>query len=420
VKVVKAKPNPLDLSKSVLATGEYREHFLAQPEASQPFVQVTGCALFDSDERLLPLVSDYLCRNFRNNLLADPTVTSYASRISCLLADLKTKVEFESSDRDEALLSVTRARLEAYLASLEAAGLAPKTIRSRDAAYLHFFSRHLCQSFDGTPALREDNPYKDGMLRKGNAHPRGIIQPCSIHEIEQLILHTQSERERCILQTMYDAGLRESEVPRLTLQAIRNALDFQKLRFVSSTDERPVKADYCPLEIMGSKGRRNELKPRVALVSRATLERIEDYHRTPLYRRFAQRFATPEETPAFFNAHGGPYKTKSVEKLLDRVSKRAVKARKIRRNVSSHKLRHGAAYTILSSPDLGQDFLDRLVICSKSHGHSHTHTTETYTLIPHDIYRKLCIPDALDKTKTAEMQALKERTFKRIRLGDKK
>ncbi|WP_350647057.1 site-specific integrase [Pseudomonas sp. HY13-MNA-CIBAN-0226] len=422
VKVVTVKEKPLDLSDSVLAQGEYREQFLAQPEGKNPAVEVTGCVLMGTGEQLQPLTSDYLCRNYRKNLLADTTTTSYASRISYLLNYLRGQVEFESSDRDEALLSVTIGRLEQYLANLNTAGLAPKTVQGRDAAHHHFFTEYLCKRFDETPALREDNPYEYGLIWSGKANTLGIIQPCSMDELEQLILHADSDRERCLIQAVYDTGMRRSEVPRLTLQAVRDALDFQKLQFITqgNASVTPMKAPYCPLHIAGSKGKKNQINPRTTLVSRTTLERIEDYHKTPLYRRFAKRYPSPEETPAFFNAHGEPYKTKSIEKLFDRVTKRALKAGKVGRLIAPHKLRHGGAYAILKSPDLGKDYLDRLSTLSKSYGHRREMTSEGYTLIPLDLYQLLAEPSPLVKTKASEMELLRERTHKRIRTGDKK
>ncbi|MBL3871361.1 hypothetical protein EGV01_04065, partial [Pseudomonas syringae pv. theae] len=136
MKVVTARERLLDLNNSVLAAGEHREQFMAQPEGKNPIVKVTGCGLVDEDERLQPLVSAYLSRNLRKNLLAFPSIKSYASRLSLLLQDLKTNVEFEGCYRDDAFLSVTIGRLETYLASLTAKGLAPKTIQTRDAVTL--------------------------------------------------------------------------------------------------------------------------------------------------------------------------------------------------------------------------------------------------------------------------------------------
>lgn len=422
MKVITVKDKPLNLSYSVLAQGEFREQFLAQPEGKNPEVKVTGCVLMGSGEQLQPLTSEYLCRNLQKNKLADQSTTSYASRIMYLVEHLKTLEEYETSNRDDALLSVTVGRLESYLAGLNDAGLAPKTIKGRDSAHLHMFKTFLCNPYDDGPAIREDNPYETGLIWRGKANALGIVQPCSMDELEQLILHAVSERERCLIQAVYDTGVRESEVPRITLQAIRDALDYQKLQFITQagTHVKPMKAPYCPLHIAGSKGNRNQIKPRTTLVSRTTLERIEDYHKTPLYRRFAKRYPSPEETPAFFNAHGDPYKTKSIEKLFDRVTKRALKAKKIRRLISPHKLRHGGAYAILNSPDLGKDYLDRLVTLSKSYGHQREMTSEGYTLIPLDLYQLLAEPSELIKTKASEMELLRERTTKRIRTGDKK
>lgn len=422
MKMVAVKAQALDLSNSVLAQSECRDLFLAQPEAENPSVEVTGCVLIDADEQLQPLTSAYLSRGFQNVRLADASVRSYAYRLSYLLDYLKAEGEYQHCNRDEALRSVTVGKLESYIARMHSLGLAPKTVQSRDAAHHDFFNQYLCRSFDRNAPIREDNPYSHGLIYRGKAYPLGIVQPCSLDELEQLIMHTPHERERCIVQAMHDTGLRKSEVPRLTLQAVRDALAFQKLRFITAglPEAKPLQALYCPLQVLGSKGRRNQVKPRVTLVSRATLERLEDYHKTPLYRRYAKRYATAEVTPAFFNALGEPYTTKNVEKLIERVSRRAVKKGMIRRMISSHKLRHGAAYAILCSHDMGDDYLERLIKVSLTLGHNHQSTSQGYALIPHDAYKQLADPSSLEKTKASEMQLLRNRTSKRICTGDKK
>lgn len=420
MKVIAVRDKELDLSKSVLATGPMRDRFLAQPEAVEPVVRVTGCALIDDDERLLPLVSSYLCRNYRNTSLADKSTISYGRRISYLIEDLKARVAFQTTDRDDVLLVVGRGNIAVYLAQLDAAGLAPKTVQGRDAAFGHFFNKHLCMSLNGGPPIREDDPYQLGLIRPGKANNKGNVEPSSMLELEQLLLHAHSERERCMLQLMYDSGLRVSEVPRTTLEHINYALDHQKLRYISDECNIPVNSVYSPLEVLGSKGSKNQIVPRKTLVSRTTLERIEDYHRTPLYKRYAQRIKDPADAAAFLNAHGKPYTAKSVQKLFERVSKRAKKSGKIKRAISPHKFRHGGAYLLLASPDLGSDFYERLQTLSLGYGHASITTTEWYTQIPHDIYQKLCKPDSLDKTKAGEMQTLRERTTKRIRSTDRK
>ena len=420
MKVIAVRGKELDLSESVLAHGPFRERFLAQPESIEPLVKVTGSALFDEDECLLPLVSSYLNRHYSNTLLADSSVRSYGRRISYLLTHLNAKPEYETCDRDDVLLSVGLGHLEAYLSKLDADGLAPKTVQARDATYNHLFSKQLCKQFGTTPPLRADNPYEGGPLRPGSANTRGIIQPSSMAELEAVILKAHSERERCLLQLMYDSGLRVSEVPRITLQDIRDALAHQTLHLVSPETNIPINADYSPLNVQGSKGRKNNIKPRLTLVSRTSLERIEKYHQTPLYRRWARRYRSPSETPAFFNAHGTPYKTKSVEKLLERVCKRALSAGSIKRMISPHKFRHGGAYLMLGSPDLGKGYDERLALLAQAFGHNSATTSEGYTKIPHDIYEKLRKPGTELKTKAGEMRLLRERTTKRINTSDKK
>ncbi len=420
MKVVAVRGRELDLSESVLANGPFRERFLAQPESIDPLVQVTGSALFDDDERALPLVTSYLNRHYRNILLADPSVLSYGRRISYLLTYLNARPEYQTCDRDDALLTVGLGHLEAYLSKLDSDGLAPKTVQARDATYNHFFTHQLCKSFGGKPALRADNPYEGGPIRRGAAHTRGIIQPSSMVELEAVILKAHSERERCLLQIMYDSGIRVSEVPRITLQDIRNALAHQTLHIVSSESNIPINADYSPLYIAGSKARKNAIKPRLTIVSRTSLERVEKYHQTPLYRARARRYKDPEKTPAFFNAEGTPFKTKSVEKLLERVCERALKGGQIKRMISPHKFRHGGAYLMLGSPDLGKGYDERLALLAKAFGHNSATTSEGYTKIPHDIYEKLRKPGTELKTKAGEMRLLRERTTKRINTSDKK
>lgn len=88
--------------------------------------------------------------------------------------------------------------------------------------------------------------------------------------------------------------------------------------------------------------------------------------------------------------------------------------------ISPHKLRHGNAYALLRTPDIGTDFLDRMVAVQKTLGHSRLTTSETYTQIPHDLYQKLVRPGTETKTKAGEMAELSQQTRLRIDAGDMK
>ena len=86
--------------------------------------------------------------------------------------------------------------------------------------------------------------------------------------------------------------------------------------------------------------------------------------------------------------------------------------------ISPHKLRHGYAYAILQSNDLGADYLDRLVIVQKNLGHNQINTTHMYTGIPHDIYNSMCDENGDLLTRAEKMRRLSEQTQLKIGIKD--
>lgn len=136
------------------------------------------------------------------------------------------------------------------------------------------------------------------------------------------------------------------------------------------------------------------------------------------YKKYARKYTTPAETPAFFNANGTPFTPSSITKLLERVSKRAIKQGRLQRIISPHKLRHGNAYAILQSNDLGTDYLDRLVIVQKSFGHNHLSTTQMYTSIPQDIYNSMCDENGELLTRAEKMERLSKATQLKFGIRD--
>jgi len=221
-----------------------------------------------------------------------------------------------------------------------------------------------------------------------------------------------------LLQFLYDSGLRRSELPRVTLEDFWNAANFNSEKFIANDSDQPIQANYIPLEVKGSKGRANQIKPRWTLISSATIKRIQKYHASLLYKKYARKYTTPAETPAFFNANGTPFTPSSITKLLERVSKRAIKQGRLQRIISPHKLRHGNAYAILQSNDLGTDYLDRLVIVQKSFGHNHLSTTQMYTSIPQDIYNSMCDENGELLTRAEKMERLSKATQLKFGIRD--
>ncbi len=409
MKVVVVNGSMLDLSASSL-----NDEF---PVVSGE-VRVNGCGVFDEHERILPLVSEYLNRAAKTSALSRESQETYGRNLGYLVSSLARLPQFEGSTPDEILLTVTRPTLAAYIADLRIVdGIDPVTIRNRDACFRSFFKKFLCVADDDRPARRKDNPYALGFISP--SPNRKLVNACSPEELSGLIRSTGSERERCLLQFVFDAGLRRSEVGRVSLQAIKDALRFSQTQMVYKS-EAANKPAYCPLFVYGSKGRGDEYKARYAIVSRATLERIAKYQSTPLYKRYALRFDSPENTPAFFNADGAAYNADSISGVLRRISERGVKLGLLQRPVAPHKLRHGHGYAILRSPDLGTDVLERMLAVQRSLGHAHMDTTDIYTQIPQEAYRDLCTDESGLMTRAELMAQLWKKTSVRIDMRAKK
>lgn len=414
MKVVTVRGKPLDLSESPVWG-----HAIQSPQIQDP-VKLTGAAVFDDEERLMPLISGFLSHGLRNALISEQSALTYGRNLGYAYEYLNKRREFKDCERDSAFLEIRAHMIEEYFAHIrDVDGISKKTVRNRDSSLMAFFSTFLCRGVDDLPPPRSaSNPYTSGML---SPRPnKNLVVACSLSDLKELILATQIERERCLLQFIYDTGLRRSEVPRVTLKAIDDALRFQDSLFITSGVSTPINADYCPIRIDGSKGAADSIKPRDSLVSRATLLRVKKYHASPLYRMYKAQFRSPETTPAFLNAEGNAYTPRSISKLLERVSQRAMDRMRIDRKISPHKLRHGNAYALLRTPDIGTDYLDRLVSVQKTLGHAQLKTSEAYTQIPFDLYQKLVRPGAETKTKAGEMSELSHQTRLKIDAGDRK
>jgi integrase/recombinase XerC len=410
VKVVVANNAALDLSASPLND---------ESPIVEGKVTVVGCAVFDEQEKILPLVSEFLTKSTQAKKLSIASVETYGRNLGYLVSNLRQLPAFGGCSPDEILMTVTRPSLAAYIADLRKVhGIDSVTIRNRDACYRTFFTKFLCIASNDQEARRKNNPYAGGFISP--SPKRKLVTACSPGELEQLILSTQSERERVVLQFIFDAGLRRSEVGRVTLADINAAMRFSQEQMISDFNSAPVRPAYCPVLVEGSKGRGDETKQRYSIVSRPTLERIKKYHGSALYKRYSLRCASPETTPAFFNANGEPFNADAISALLRRVSDRGVKYRRLVRPIAPHKLRHGHAYAILNSSDLGSDILDRMVMVQKSLGHTHFDTTNVYTHIPQDIYRALCGTESDLLTKAQTMAQLWKSTTIRIDLRARK
>ncbi|RUO24445.1 hypothetical protein CWE09_11320 [Aliidiomarina minuta] len=177
---------------------------------------------------------------------------------------------------------------------------------------MSFYSDYLCAPRGNKPALRNDNPYEDGLI-SGAAKSR-LVEMCSVDELIALLESSDSERERALLQFMYDSGVRRSEVCKINRQQFKDSLDFERRSVIIDDRTLQIPGVYKPFYVAGVKGRRRETKERNTVVSETSLVRVKRYHSSPLYRKSIKKYGN--NGPAFLNAEGNPYTPSSISKLL--------------------------------------------------------------------------------------------------------
>ncbi len=275
--------------------------------------------------------------------LSDHTIRNYRSDISSFLHWL------DEHERD--LPRLTRADYREYLASLQAEGLAEASIRRR-ASTIRTFTRHLKQ----TGELERD-PLTLAATPKTTSHLPTVL---SEQQIDALLAAPDTStpaglRDRAILETLYAAGLRISE-----LAGIR----------ITDYD-----ADHNAFIVRG-KGD----KQRVALLGSSA-------------RRWLQRYLSDgrpnlaseqSESWLWLNRFGGPLSVRAVQIAVRRYAERAG----LPPDVHPHLLRHSFATHML---DRGAD----VRVVQELLGHASVSTTQIYTHVS-DAARRDTIEHALD------------------------
>lgn len=377
---------------------------------------VTGAVVFDAEMRILPLVSDYLSYSLRYNKISEATAKTYGRNLGYFLDFLMRNTIFDD-ELDGSLLYVQQHVILDYIVYMKnSLGLASKTIRNRDATLESFFNDYLCVARNNKPAIRIDNPYDEGLLSSAAKSKMPVM--CGLDDVISLIRCSSLERERVLLQFMYDSGVRRSEVCRVTTQHINDALNFNSQNLIVDDTIVRIPSNYKPLHIEGAKGRKREIKPRNTIVSNATLLRVKRYISSPLYKRFRRKFGN--DSPVFLNAHGDKYTPSAISKLFNRLSARGLKNLSLKVAIHPHMMRHGFAGSLLRSSDLGKDAVDRLVILQGCLGHYDMSTTNMYTSLPYDIYGALVSDDGAELCRYEIMEKIREITKIKIKLDDEK
>ncbi len=231
---------------------------------------------------------------------------------------------------------ITMGELRGFISALHEAGYAKSSISRRLASvrsFMRFGQREGWAKSNPAKALR--NP------RKSRKLPHFL----TTDEIGQLLdaprgTGTQAIRDRAILETLYSAGLRVSELVGLNDGDLDFAAGIVRVR---------------------GKGKRERLAPIGSYAARALQRWLE-------VRKLSPREKTGREAPVFSNKFGTRLTTRSVARMLEKY----LKETGLDSRTSPHTLRHSFATHLL---DRGADIRSVQELL----GHKSLVTTQIYT-----------------------------------------
>lgn len=375
-----------------------------------------GCVIFDDNHHVVHYPSLWLSKTTEVEDLAYTTAETYARNMTYFLQFLQEQEDMDGLKLDERILLVRKHTIIKWIASDKQKGVDKGTIRNRETAIRSFYT--FMSDGDLTSKIMEESPFPSKWI---SAKPdKKLVVGATVNDLITLLHYSPYERERAMLQFMYDSALRVSEVERVTFGDIKEAIFFTRSQIGRKDDDETFSPAYAPLKVKGSKGRGNSIKERITLVSRPTLERLAAYHASPLYKKYQMKYKNRNDCPAFFNSKGGPLTKSTIQKMMQRLTIKAFKDHALAKRMHPHKCRHGSAFMALQDKNLGKDFLDRLANVKKTLGHVFISTSEQYTNMPHDIIDALNPDTSQTNTTIEQMQRVYDETRLKIKLWDKK
>ena len=238
-----------------------------------------------------------------------------------------------------ALGSASAESIEAYVAELARRGLSPATARRRISAlrqFYHFLLQENVRADD--PTSRLDAPKR----------ARTLPKTLSVEEIERLINAAETPRDKALIELLYGAGLRVSELVSLPLR----------------TAPRPGQ-EHMIIEGKGGKERLVALgRPALAALDAHLAARTGALPKNEAQREKAQRWLFPSSSAA-----DGKLTRRRVAQILEAAS---VKAGIDPTRVSPHVLRHAFATHLVEG---GADLRTVQTLL----GHADIATTQIYT-----------------------------------------
>jgi len=281
-------------------------------------------------------------------------IEAFLEMLSAERAARTNTLEAYRRDLDDARVELKRLgdasadQVEAYVAGLSKRGLSAATTRRRMSALKQFFRFLLAENARGDdPTARLDAP------KRARALPKTL----SSEEIARLIAAAESPRDRALIELLYGAGLRVSELTSLPL--------------------RVAKAGQAHMIIEGKGG-----KERMVVLGRPALAALEAHlaaregalPKVASRREKAERWLFPSAVAA-----DGKLTRRRVAQILEDV---AAKAGIDPARVSPHVLRHAFATHLVEG---GADLRTVQTLL----GHADITTTQIYTHVAEGRLRTL-------------------------------
>ncbi|MDR7296335.1 site-specific recombinase XerD [Pelomonas aquatica] len=381
-----ARPKPLkDYLRPSLTTvnidGRARSLALLSQSSLTIDLELTGApqpilCVADSNGFIVRTVSAWLSHIGRQigHSTTRGTVGHYGKTMSYLVRWIEKHPPMPNLSVDENILCLNRDDVLNWLDDMKAHGAKSTSTRHSREVCLYEFLDWLCtddarnlRDMDHSPRGRDG---KLGTITKkgGPKSPKYI----DTQLVVSLLASFHNECERCMFHAQYDMGLRISELISLTLRDLPDDSRFDP------------SLEFIPICINGVKGRAENIKQRITLMSRAVLRRIKSYHNTIEYQLAAGWDFNDLEKPVFLTANQFKWQARNATKQFNAAAARAG----LDEGIRPHWLRHGTAFSVLMS-DEGKDYIDRMLIVQRMLGHSNLKTTEIYTQISPAMLDKL-------------------------------
>lgn len=319
-------------------------------------------AFFDTRSRLVETATRYMRFVSRVDRYSIASQRQLAQVLKQFLAHLEASPYFGGFNTDEAVEGFAYEHLVEWINTQRSAGVSECTIHGREILVKEMY-RYL--GTDDAGRLIQVMPWLDGKLIT-RQRTRMLPRYVTVAQVINLLGGLKSESQRAAVHFIFDTGVRISELCRLNRDAL------------PKTNDWPIQP-YYPLTVLGSKGRGGDrIKARETIISHPMLVRVRKYHKTRAYLAATNWELNAPSKPIFLSVNGERLTESGVQKAIASAAQRqAMPAR----SISPHRLRHGAAFSVLRS-DLGPQLLDNLLILRGMLGHNQISTTEAYAHIP--------------------------------------